>query len=162
MLRQEMRDAVVNRVRELCVVAERKFGRSFDLPVMHFDIGGTKGGCHRRGILHFNPTLLEENFDHYLHQIVGHEFAHYVQRILYPFSKAHGWEWRNCMRMLGLNPIRCHSYDTSNCIKRVHRKYTLRCDCSEHKVTIRVLSKIREGQTYKCLKCKGKVIEKNS
>jgi len=163
MLTQEHTDAVMARLDELEKLAEKMFGRTFDSPTVYFDVRGTKGGFHRRGEIHLNPVLLVENFDHYLHQTVGHEYAHFIQRIIYPYSKPHGWEWKHCMRYLGLTPKRCHSYDTSNArvCRRVHKKYTVVCACKEHLVTKRVLDKVRVGVPYRCPKCKTKVKEKS-
>lgn len=163
MLNNEQTNAVFHRLEELVKLSEKQFGRSFPFPsVVKFDVRGTKGGFHRSGELHFNPILYLENQQHYLIQTVGHEFAHYVQRIMFPTSKPHGWEWKLVMRALGLTPDRCHSYDTSNArvCRRVHKKYEVVCQCSTHLVTMRLLTKIRAGRKYKCKHCRTHVKEK--
>ena len=163
MLTQEHRNNVENRITELVKMASEKFNRfnkEFKRPLIFFDVKGARGGFYRNGEIHLNPVLLVENGDEYIHQTVGHEFAHYVQRQIFPYSKPHGVEWKFCMRELGLEPVRCHSYDISNTTSR--KRHIVVCNCQEHKVTMRIINKLRSGIRYRCRICSGNLVEKNS
>ena len=103
------------------------------------------------GELHFNEILAAENFSHYMSDIVGHETAHYIQRKIYPTSSAHGIEWKNVMRILGLNPTRCHEMDVSNVIARVYTKKEIHCSCATYKVTMRFINS--KMKTHRCRVC---------
>ena len=78
----------------------------------------------------FNLVLAKNNLDDFLINVVGHEIAHLYQRKKYPYSKPHGREFKNVMRLLGYNPSRCHSYDTSKVKqKRKIVRYVYECTC---------------------------------
>jgi SprT protein len=162
MLTQQHLDAVSARIEELSNLALKMFGRSFPFPKICYDVRGRIAGVCRseRCEIGINPILLVENFTSFINQTIGHEYAHHVQRILFPHSKAHGREWRYCMRLLGLDSNRCHDYNVANATCRHHQKYEVSCACKTHLVTIRVLSKIRAGNKYFCKLCKAQVKEK--
>lgn len=74
-----------------------------------------------RGIINYNPTLLRENPEVFLRQTVGHEVVHFACYAKYGPVDGHGPEWKSMMVMMGLEPVRCHSYDTTNVPSNVGR-----------------------------------------
>ena len=87
----------------------------------------------------------------------GGETAHYIQRKLYPFSKAHGTEWKYVMRILGVPATRCHDYDTENVKVRHVQKFSVVCNCSTHEVTKKVFNTLH---LRRCVKCKSRLSPK--
>lgn len=101
-------------------LAERKLSIALPMPIIRFDIKGTKGGTAQfnprnpaQSIIRFNPTLLRENIEHFLQQTVGHETAHLIARAKHGDIDPHGAEWRRVMWAFSLPANRCHNYDVS-------------------------------------------------
>jgi SprT protein len=103
-----------DRWRELC---NAQFGINMKPFTVAYDIKGTTAGyaVYDKHLVRYNPTLLRENFDHFIAQTVPHEVIHHAARAKYGYRvPPHGYEWRGMMLVMGLRPLRCHSYDTSN------------------------------------------------
>jgi SprT protein len=121
------------------------------------------GNEHRIAI---NRVLLEENPSAMLRDTVAHEFAHIVVwwrylrarqgaagRELTP-PKGHGTEWKAVMSgMFGVEPLRCHRFDTSNTGARLQRRWPYRCRCRSHLVTTAKHRRIEAGASYVCSDC---------
>lgn len=122
------------------------------MPQIFFDVRGTRGGYHQGGEIHYNDKLASENFDEYLTQVIPHETAHYIQRKLYPRSKAHGPEWKNIMRILEVRVERCHSMDIESVRVRHVQKFEATCNCQTHQLTKR---KVEIISRLKCTRCKS-------
>ena len=177
MLTIETKDKIQKRVNDLTQKANQIWNRTFNAPKIFFDVVGTRGGYQKGNEIHFNPGLLIDNLEHFIHQTVGHEFAHYLQDILYPdfnlrrhvgyrngkplyrrAMRPHGNEWKHIMYRLGLTPDRCHSYDTTNVKARHFTKYNVYCLCATpHQVTLKLVNKMKKGRTYTCRKCKHQI-----
>lgn len=125
---QKMRTAVLDRVNDLMRQA-KDLGWEVPQPVFDYGLVGTTGGkMGWDSVMYINPCLLNENWDHYLHQTVGHEFAHHIQHKHFPRSSAHGPEWKSIMVALGLPPIRTHNYNVSNAQVKKKNKFLYKCD----------------------------------
>ncbi len=109
----------------------------------------------------WNLPIAEQNSDHYLIQTVGHEVAHYLARKTYSYRiTPHGWEWKQVMQKLGLEPARCHNYSTTPA-RIVARPFKYICPCTKiynftatkfKNMVLRGLNK--DGQTkYRCCIC---------
>ena len=121
------------------------------------------GSEHRIAI---NRTLLEENPTAMLRDTVAHEFAHVVVWWRYleqrkrlgdavPVPRGHGLEWKTVMaQMFGVEPQRCHRFDTSNTGARVQRRWQYRCRCRLHLVTTAKHRRIEAGASYVCADCR--------
>ena len=73
-----------------------------------------------RNTILYNPTLLRENPETFLRQTAGHEVIHHAAYSKYGWNiTSHGFEWKNMMMMMGLEPRRCHNYDTSHVPSKV-------------------------------------------
>lgn len=123
-------------------------------PKVLFNVRGTVGGYanYNTWTVRFNPVLLTENVEDYLETTVPHEVAHLACDQIYPgahnrgsdpfagitFTRSgrmrrakrevHGPRWQSIMRVLGADPSRCHTYDTTNA--RVRNKTTYEYVCS--------------------------------
>ena len=122
------------------------------------------GNEHRIAL---NEVLLRENPEVMLRDTVAHEFAHIVVwwRFLeekkratvrkVPTPAAHGTEWRDVMRdVFGVEPSRCHRFDTTNTGARVQRRWAYRCHCQPHLLTTSKHRRVQSGARYVCVDCK--------
>jgi predicted SprT family Zn-dependent metalloprotease len=102
-------------------LAAQKLSIKLPYPIVRFDIKGTTAGTAQfnpqdptKSIIRFSPTLLRENPDDFLKNVVGHEVAHLIARAKFgAIINPHGSEWQSTAWALGVSNKRCHSYDTS-------------------------------------------------
>lgn len=127
------------------------------MPEILYDVRGTTGGYVLKGRVHYNERLASENFQDYLDNTIPHETAHYIQRKLYPLSKAHGAEWKYVMRILGVPATRCHKYDVENVRVRNIQRFSVVCNCSTHEVTKKVFNTLH---LRRCARCKSRLTPK--
>jgi SprT protein len=138
---------------------------------IYFDLKGTTAGTFSRGSqgqsLHFNMPLMTANYEKYIEQTVGHEVAHYLayawkgteytrsgQRI------GHGDTWKKIMNFLGLNPSRCHSYDTSSIAKSSNKiTFEYKCGCNTHQMSSLLHKRMKAGQNRICGTCRQKLVQ---
>jgi SprT protein len=149
---------VANRIQALLAVAEGHWGRPFPKPVITYDLRGRTAGqaIFRQNRIRINRVLLENNFDAFIKQTVGHELAHLVCWKLYgPRAKAHGAEWKKVMGVLGLPPLRCHTFDTSKSVaRRPLPTFPYACRCRVRQLTsIRHRRMLAKPGYYKCTQC---------
>ena len=157
----DVKKAVMEKYDECYKIASAK---GYDLPKIdvRFDIRGTVAGqfCVHYGTMFFrvNMILAKENLEDYINQTVPHEFCHYIvwKSIdrMYGRPQPHGYEWKQAMiRVFGLEPQRCHSYDTTNArTRKVPRPYVYKCKCRERKETAHIHNIIK-GCKYRCGDC---------
>lgn len=176
-----IRQRIVDLVQSLREKASAHFGRDIPMPGIFYDCTGTRGGYHRKGTLHFNPVLLEENTEEFIATTVPHEMAHHVQYIVYPetltsspawmvradwsdpFAREssrkrrsiHGEKWKSIMHLFGVVPDRCHDYDVTNAVRRRFERFPLYCGCDtvRYRVTLKIVNKMQRGKVYKCRYC---------
>ena len=129
-------------------LAEAHFQQPFPMPVVDYDVRGTKAGvaCLQQNTIKFNRTLLMENPEEFIRQVVPHELAHLIVYRLFGRVKPHGKEWRSVMTELFRVPAdTCHQFDVQSV-------------CGIHQLSIRRHNKIqREKAEYFCRKCKQKL-----
>ena len=112
----------------------------------------------------WNLPVAEQNSDDYLVQTVGHEVAHHITRTVYPHATSHGWEWKNVMRQLGLEPARYHNYAVTPA-RIVKRPFKYLCPCGDtHKITATKFKNFvlrglySNGDTkYRCTNCNTRI-----
>jgi len=140
------RALVRQRVKECFAIAEKRYNRTFKSPTIRFDKRGRVAGTANGGKweLNFNETLLNENLEHFIKQTVGHEVAHLIDHDVYDSHAprfcamtgrrkkraSHGENWKRVMRVLGLDPKRCHSYDTTNSRQTRRKQDTFEYKCT--------------------------------
>lgn len=140
-------------------LAEAYFKRKFTIPEVNYELRGIKAGVAylQKNEIKFNRTLLQENTDEFIRQVVPHELAHLIVYQMFGRVKPHGKEWQLVMNEIFKLPADTfHQFD----IKNVQGKtFEYRCACQTHFLTIRRHNKImKENIEYLCKKCKGKLV----
>jgi len=172
-----MKDTILQQVEECFVVAEKFFNKTFPRPtaIIFKRNGTTAGTClvsNNQTIreLMFQLDLAEHNKNTY-HQIVVHEMAHYIQRLVFgSFVKSHGKEWKYIMKtVFNADPVRCHSYDTSVTKTKKQNTYQYTCACSNvFNIKTTTHNRIQESLKYQgsrskpsyhviCKRCKSQL-----
>lgn len=139
LLTPELKHKVEKRVRELLDLASALWpdhtAKFQDAPDIRYDIKNRFGGVAISGgredwTIRLNLILCYENEAEFIHQTVGHEVAHLVQRVVFGSTKvvedkktglkvtkkvrSHGPEWRSVMVKFDLMPAVTHKYDTTS------------------------------------------------
>ncbi|MCG9695619.1 SprT family zinc-dependent metalloprotease [Shewanella sp. Isolate11] len=147
--------AVIKRVESCYLQAEQQLNRRFSRPEVNFKLRGKSAGTAHLQLnkLRFNATLLEENPQAFLDQVVAHEICHLLAHQLFGRVKPHGKEWQSLMvNIFGLRPDTTHNLDISSVEGKT---FTYYCNCGPVHLTIRRHNKIRRQQTqYRCRRCK--------
>ncbi len=134
-------------------------GRRFALPHIRFDLRGQAAGQYRghpRPCIRYNLELARHQFDAFLRRTPGHEVAHYIIHQMHPRRRIrpHGPEWRKLMESLGLDPSRCHEFDTGMVPTRRQRRFPYHCGCRTHELSATRHNRMRRGQAeYHCASC---------
>jgi len=162
-IRQRVEDKIEECLKTLC----EHYDRDFEKPSIKYTKRGTTAGTasYRNWEINLNSVLLIENLEEMLRRTVPHELAHLIAYTVsrkYPYEKRikpHGHEWQSVMRILGLDPSRCHNYDTTNSRVRRQFRYRYQCGCSDGCLAgPGVHKKIQRGtMTYTCKLCRGKL-----
>lgn len=125
-LTPEIKARVEQKLRQCCEIATRQTGVEFAMPHIMYGVRGTTAGkAHLQTYtVDFNAMLLAENVDAFIARTVPHEMAHLIDYKLHPENfrrgvgrgkrSVHGPSWKRIMMMLGADPSRCHSYDTTH------------------------------------------------
>jgi SprT protein len=162
---------ILNKVEESFKKAEAFFGKTLERPRnIIFKRSGTTAGwsCYGRKELMFQLDLAEHHQEDFINETVPHEVAHYVDDLVYGNKYAngrrqvHGPRWKYIMtRVYGLNPDRCHNYDTSVTITRKQDRYEYTCGCTTHKISTTLHNKILRGNPRSCMRCRQRITWKN-
>ena len=158
MISYKVRQKVRDRINECLEIIEKRYMVSVPAPKdIHYEVRGTTGGkaFYRSWTLGFNPILLRENEELFIKQTVTHEIAHLITHFIYPHAKAHGYEWKRIMVVLGAEPSRTHSYDTTRSQVKVKHKFLWTCQCCSTQITVGpvVHKKMIRGQQRFHSKC---------
>lgn len=140
-------------------LAEQYFHRTFEMPSVQYNLRGVKAGVAylQQNTIKFNRTLLLENAEVFIQQVVLHELAHLIVYQCFGRVKPHGQEWQNVMTELFHLPAdTCHQFD----VQSVQGKtFSYRCSCQTHQLTVRRHNRIiKENVTYLCRKCHQKLV----
>jgi SprT protein len=159
----EIKELINKRYDECYDIARSK---GIDLPKIEvcFNLKGTVAGmfCTRFGKKFFrvNLILAFENIENYLKQIIPHEFSHYIVNHSFSLNNPspHGIQWKKTMRFIfGLNPERCHNYDTTN-VKRNVKTYMYKCLCRQIEISSIRHRRIQTNQkNYICKICHQRI-----
>ncbi|KGQ71340.1 SprT family protein [Chelonobacter oris] len=146
---------IARRLRSCLDLAERHFNRTFIVPDFNFRLRGLKAGVAylQQNEIRLNRTLLLENSDAFLQQVVPHELAHLLVYQIYGRVKPHGKEWRFVMAQLFRLPAdTCHQFDIQNVQGNT---VAYRCDCQTHQLSLRRHNNIVKNKVrYHCRLCK--------
>lgn len=141
------------RIRECLQLAETYFNRSFSEPTINFQLKGVKAGVAylERNEIRFNPTMLTENPDEFIKQVVPHELAHLLCYQLFGQVRPHGKEWSTIMtEVFHLSAEIYHQFSTANSRKT----FIYHCQCQTHELSTVRHNKIQRGKVqYLCRFC---------
>jgi len=115
----DLQKECIEQVRFYIAKANDKLSIHLPMPKIVFSIKGTTAGRAwiGRNVIEFNPILLRDNVEDFLHRTPGHEVGHLAAHARFGDDiKAHGHEWQKVMWMLGLPATRCHNYDMTNVV----------------------------------------------
>lgn len=150
---------IARRLRTCLDLAEYHFNRSFPMPSVNFNLRGVKAGVAylQQNEIRLNRTLLLENSEDFLQQVVPHELAHLIVYQYYGQVRPHGQEWQYVMQQLFQLPAHtCHQFDIQHVQgKTIH----YRCNCQTHQLSLRRHHNIIRHKTqYRCRLCKSLLI----
>lgn len=99
--------------------------------------------------IQLNTTMLFENGEKFIEEVVPHELAHLITFQIYGKVKPHGKEWQYIMSEIMKQPPKVtHNFN----FKR--KEYVYICDCQEHYLSSIRHNKIEKNKiSYQCLKC---------
>jgi len=148
------------RIADCLLQASRVYRRPFPQPSLRLDQRGKCAGTARltEWCIRLNPVLLADNPTAFLQEVIPHEVAHLVVFALWGRTAPHGAEWQTVMqRVFGLPPKVTHRLDVS---KVAGPTFAYRCDCREHRLSLRRHNKCRRSQaSYQCTRCGGPLHE---
>lgn len=137
------------------IEAECFFDRAFERPCYLFNQRGKAAGtAHlQRNLIKINPTLFITNREEFLQQVIPHEVAHLIAFQYYGKVRPHGKEWQRLMTDIFKRPaLTTHQFNTQEV---EGQKFSYRCLCTTHLLTIRRHNRVLKGNHYQCKKCKN-------
>jgi predicted SprT family Zn-dependent metalloprotease len=114
------------------------FGVKMEAPPVIMNPGLKKVSGMATGFkkIELNPNYFRKYSQEMIHKTLPHEICHCFACYYYSYLNkrkimGHGTEWKNLMRLLKLEPKRCHSYDVeeSGATLRNRTRYSFTCDC---------------------------------
>lgn len=135
LLTPELHEKVVAKTKELIAKAEKHFDKKLKMPEIRYDIKNWDVGraYMPSNVIRYNLILLVENEEHFIANVVPHEVAHNVNRMVNkpaPGKKRlmpHGKEWKSIMKdVFDVEPSVKHSYDVSSIQKSPRRAQSKR------------------------------------
>jgi SprT protein len=156
---QQLKD--VDRVIDHCLeIANNEYplfsGESYVKPTVTFNLKGTTAGLAWPTKIKLNTELLHnpEHYEEMLLQTLPHEIAHCIVFQRYGHrAQAHGYEWKQVMRLFGIPAHRTHNMPAKKA--RVHpRPHHYQCGCAlTYKLTNRMHTSILKGRRRYCTYC---------
>lgn len=173
---------IVQKVEQCFVLAESYFSCILVRPKVGFDIRGQDAGrayfptgkylkASNLGIkkhteIKFNETLLENNPDFFLENIVAHECAHLIVYELFGTRiLPHGKEWKGIMEnVFKADSSVKHNLDVTSV---TNKPFIYSCSCEGEGIALsqRQHNTAQKGAAYLCRRCKSKLkfsLEKKS
>lgn len=154
---KQMLDRVDEKLLECIDKAERHYGRNFEVPRLVYRKMGRCAGQASvfRNTIELSTDFLREYPEDMINDTIPHEFAHIVADKTASRRVGHSAPWKQCMRVFGLAPERCHSYDIAKVSPGGN--YMYKCKCGEFPFSKRRHNQVRRGKLYTCRKCKAKL-----
>lgn len=155
----EQKVQVEQKVVECIQILSNKLNKPLRLPEVDYDLTGTTAGqAWGATRIRINTALLHTDWDEMLNDTVPHEVAHCVVDQVWPHARtrSHGYEWQMVMRMLGLEPTRCHNMKVEK-VRKHPRKYIYECNCGEKLLTKTRHNKLQRGFIYVCEDCRAQI-----
>jgi len=156
---ETLKKQVEDEILKTYLTAEKYFGACFDLPVVTYTLRGRTAGVARHSIntINFNKQILLDNPSDFIKRTPAHEAAHLIAfKMFGVFIMPHGKEWRRVMVMLGLSPVRCHSY-----VVKTGHEYICKCKDKIYNLSTVRHNKIQKSkQFWYCKLCGEQLVWK--
>ncbi|BBG59663.1 SprT-like family [Providencia rustigianii] len=158
-----LQQRVMKTLREKLALAEQKLEQSFPEPTINYKQRGTTAGSAylKDWEIRVNPTLLIENPDDFVDEVIPHELAHLL--VYQVFGRKgiapHGNEWKWMMQhVLEVPAKRTHNFAVASVKSQT---FTYLCGCNvTHELTIRRHNKVQRGENqYLCRRC-GEILRR--
>lgn len=148
----ELQGRAINKIAEAFRIASEFYKHDFIMPTVSFKLKGRRAGYAQfiANKIALNNEMLHANGDAFIDTVPGHEAAHIIARKMYGFGiRPHGTEWKKVMRLIGLEPDRCHEFE----IVTNHRYF---CKCNDRIfISTRKHNLILQGKNlFYCKMCK--------
>lgn len=160
LLTEELKAQLHSKVLHCYYLAESYFLTSFLRPEVLINLRGSSAGVAelRANRLRFNPVLLVENTQEFIHQVVPHEVAHLLAwRVYGKEIKPHGWQWQQIMQeVFSLEALTTHNFCIKTAAKQ-HYVYSCTCPNFNHYFTKRRHQLVLAGRQYICKKCSSRL-----
>lgn len=118
MINDETKAKLANKVEETYQKLEQHFKQQLPRCKGNFGVKSSRiAGIAKYSTneIQINVEYLKQHEEHVLHVTVPHEICHLVAAILWPNMKQHhGWEWKTCMKVVGLRPDTYHQLGRIN------------------------------------------------
>jgi len=148
---------VTQSIKRFLLMAEKNYGKIYSMPSVSYDLNSTVGGTANYSLWHIqvNPRMFVKNKDHYLINTIGHEVAHLITSDNHgDHIKDHGKEWKDTMAIFGLEPKRCHSYQTYSKPRKRQKRFLYVCQCNRvYRLTVTRRRQIDRGKEVYCPRC---------
>ena len=135
-------------------------------PILRFDLTGQAAGqaVWRPGkvpVLRFNLVLAHRHTADFVERTVAHEVAHLVTAACFGATRPHGREWKAVMALFGIRDAsRCHDYSLDESQVRRQRRWSYRCDCTDHLLSTTRHKRVEDNRArYQCRQC-GSVLRR--
>lgn len=171
MISKELKAKVMKKLKECAKTIRTHYDFNIDMPEVRYDLKGKAAGqaAVSGKYIRLHPIFLSHYEDEYINDTVVHEYAHIVQTMLFPETtykavgrmEAHGTKWKEIMRVLGVEPTRCHSYSMSvlNDHTGKYRKYMCTCCNKDFLLSPRRHNKVMKKITsYSHAACNAPII----
>ncbi len=139
--------------------AELAFECAFPTPELSFKVRGKAAGKAylQQWQIRLNPTLLIENQQAFIEQVIPHELAHLITHHQFGRVRPHGKEWCHVMtNIFHCPPKTYHAFDITSVQGKT---FQYQCQCKIHQLSIRRHNKVQRKQTrYHCLLCGTQLI----
>ncbi|MTD37241.1 SprT family zinc-dependent metalloprotease [Erwinia sp. CPCC 100877] len=149
-----LQQAVMRRLREKLLLANRRLDRDYPEPKVLWNQRGTPAGTAwlEQYEIRLNPILLMENQQAFIDEVVPHELAHLLVWKHFGRVAPHGKEWKWMMeQILEVPARRTHAFSTQSLPRKT---FTWYCGCQPHQLTVRRHNRALRGEAdYRCVHC---------
>lgn len=146
-----LHNQVIACLRKYLAQANQLLNMQFTEPKIIYKPKGSVAGSAflMRWEIQLNPTMLADNEQVFIEEVVPHELAHLIVFKKFGNVKPHGKEWQYVMsNILGKMPKTTHNFN----VKRDF--YLYYCECQEHQLTKIRHNKVQHNNiNYLCRKC---------
>lgn len=174
----EMMRKLEDKLIEVALILEARYKKPMPIPVIRLigRLGQKLGQASRvNNYIELNLDLCDqEHWNIILNDILPHEYCHLAAPLIYNqwihgYDKNSGWShgraWKECMRVLGVEPKRTLDLGKEThekiTVRKVSRDYVYGCSCGKLFNFTSILHKrVQAGQNRICLRCKTRVVFK--